>query len=123
MPPLPPINRSLSRGMSSGGDDANQSGRHKKNNNKQELSMFNKIFGAKMSKKKEAEEAKNLLNFYDNFEKDLSRALEDLLVDKVEQRSWLNLWVKIDPRRTNMMGFSSFCEVFSMNIKCVWSKR
>jgi hypothetical protein len=123
MPPLPPLNSGISRGMSEL-STASQSQKSSRKTKKQELTFFDKVFGvSKKRKKKEAEEAKNLLNFYDNFEKDLRRTLKDLLVDDVEQRSWLNLWVKIDPRRTNTMGFSSFCEVFSMSNKCIWSKR
>jgi hypothetical protein len=79
MPPLPPVNVNE---MATGGGEINQSQKSSKKNTKRQ--MYDKIFGVtKKKKKKELEDAKNLLNFYDNFDKDLRKALKGLLVDDV----------------------------------------
>ena len=78
MPPLPPVNSS--------NDLPDDEGEHSssKKRKKQKLTLYDRMFGiTKKKKKKEKEEAMNLLNFYDNFEKDLRKALKDLLVDDV----------------------------------------
>lgn len=79
------MSRTLSRGISelSMGDGENQSFRSDMSR-KKDITLYDKLFGVtRKQRKKEAEEAKNLLNFYDNFNKDLRKALKDLLVDDV----------------------------------------
>ena len=100
MPPLPPV-RAKSNVSKNG------------KNNKQELPLYDKVFGVtKKKKKKEAEEARNLLNFYDNFEKDLRKALKGLLVDDVsihihtiamQTNQWPDLDNKCDRHQINFV--------------------